>query len=216
MQLAFKPARLTGFAILAVAGATALSVGACSSHNDKSSEKSSAASANGQESVSGLIASVSGSTVKVTQESGTATVEFSPQTKFQALTGDKLSSVADGNCVAVWTTPPAGGGDVIATAVRRVLPVAGKCPQAPTGPGDKALRGTVASVTGDRITVTGADDKQTAVAVDDKTWYTQVGVSNAKALAQGKCISASGATKDGHGALQAAQIVVTPASNSKC
>ena len=30
MQLTFKPARLTGFAILAVASATALSVGACS------------------------------------------------------------------------------------------------------------------------------------------------------------------------------------------
>ena len=35
MQLTFEPARLTGFAILAVAGATALSVGACSSHNDE-------------------------------------------------------------------------------------------------------------------------------------------------------------------------------------
>ena len=37
MKLTFEPARLTGFAILAVAGATALSVGACSSSHDEKS-----------------------------------------------------------------------------------------------------------------------------------------------------------------------------------
>ncbi len=76
MKLTFEPARLTGFAILAVAGATALSVGACSSSH-KSSDTSSPASANGEDSVIGLVASVSGNTVEVTQSTGTAKVDVS-------------------------------------------------------------------------------------------------------------------------------------------
>ena len=82
MQLTFEPARLTGFAILALAGATALSVGACSSsHDEKSPATSSPASAKGKVEVHGLIASVSGNAVQVTQTTGTATVDVSPSTR---------------------------------------------------------------------------------------------------------------------------------------
>ncbi len=40
MHVTFEPARLTGFAILAVVGATALSVGACGSSNNAKSPAS--------------------------------------------------------------------------------------------------------------------------------------------------------------------------------
>src|SRR5690349_15152084 len=102
MQLTFKPARLAGFGILAVASATALSLGACSSH--KSSDTSSSSSANGPNSVSGLIASVSGNTVEVTEAAGTAKVDVSSSAKITEFTQAQLSDVAAGNCVAVDST----------------------------------------------------------------------------------------------------------------
>ena len=109
MQLTFEPARLTGFAILAVAGVTALSVGACSSSNNaKSPATSSPASANGKAEVRGLIASVSGNAVQVTETTGTATVDVSPSTKVTENITAQLSDVAAGNC-RNRATEPAGG-----------------------------------------------------------------------------------------------------------
>ncbi len=122
MQLTFEPARLTGFAILAVAGATALSVGACSSSNNAKSPatSSSPAAANGKDkdSVHGLIASVSGNAVQVTETTGTATVDVSPSTKVTEYTKAQLTDVAAGNCVSVVAKPaPAPGGPVTAVSV---------------------------------------------------------------------------------------------------
>ena len=132
MQLTFEPARLTGLAILAVAGATALSVGACSSsHDEKSPATSSPAAANGKAVVHGLIASVSGNAVQVTEATGTATVDVSPSAKISESTPAQLSDVAGGNCVTVVSTPaPAPGGPVTAVAVH-LSPQGGdgKCPQ---------------------------------------------------------------------------------------
>src|ERR1700753_2967247 len=103
MQLTFEPARLTGLAILAVASATALSVGACSSsHDSKSQATSSAASSpapsNGKnkDSVHGQVASVSGNAVQVTEASGTATVDVGPSAKVTDYTKAQLTDVAAG------------------------------------------------------------------------------------------------------------------------
>ena len=120
MQLTFEPARLTGFAILAVASATALSVGACSSsHDEKSPATSSPAAAKGKDSVNGLIASVSGNAVQVTQTTGTATVDVSPSTKVTEYTKAQLTDIAAGNCVSVVVQArPAPGGAATAISVQ--------------------------------------------------------------------------------------------------
>ena len=220
MQLTFEPARLTGLAILAVAGATALSVGACSSsHDEKSPATSSPAAAKGKDSVHGLIASVSGNAVQVTEATGTATVDVSPSAKISETTTAQLSDVAAGNCVNVGATPaPAPGGPVTAVAVHLSPPGGdGKCPQPKTGPA--RVIGTVASVAGNTINVTVTDANgnpaQTSVTVTDKTHYSKGASATSQAIAQGKCITAQG-TKDGGGTLQATAVALSPAHDGKC
>lgn len=86
--------RLTRFAILTVAGATALSVAACGSSNNASQTSTSTststvtstttapAPAQGEAKVSGLIASVAGNSIQVTKQDNTnATVNFTSTTK---------------------------------------------------------------------------------------------------------------------------------------
>ena len=99
----------------------------------------------------------------------------------------------------------------------------GKCPQPktiasgspgallPAGP--PKVIGTVASVAGNTINVTVTDangnPSQTAVTVTDKTHYSKGAPATSQAIAQGKCITASG-TKDGGGTLQATLSPWTP------
>jgi hypothetical protein len=234
MQLTFEPARLTGFAILAVAGAAALSVGACSSsHDEKSPATSSAASSpaaskgKNKDSVEGQVASVSGNAVQVTEHSGTATVDVSPSAKVTEYTKAQLTDVAAGNCVRLVAKPaPAPGGPATAISVQLNPPAGdGKCPQpkpaaagSPGAPGpDKPFPavGTVASVEGNNIKVAVNDangnPSQTEATVTDKTQYTKGVAATPQAVAQGKCITARG-TKDGGGTLQATLVTLTPAN----
>jgi hypothetical protein len=218
MQLTFEPARLTGFAILAVAGATALSVGACSSSNNaKSPDTSSPASAHAKDSVRGLIASVSGNAVQVTETTGTATVDVSPSTKVIEYTKAQLTDVAAGNCVSVTSTPaPAPGGAVAAQSVQLSPPGGdGKCPQ-PKNVLPRKVIGTVASVAGETINVTVADangnPSETHVTVADTTRYQKQAPATSQAIAQGKCITALG-TKNGGGTLQATVVSLGPTNN---
>jgi Domain of unknown function (DUF5666) len=239
MQLTFEPARLTGFAILAVAGATALSVGACSSSKNAKSPAtsspatSSPASAKAQGVVQGLIASVSGNSAQVTEKSGAATVDFSPSTKVIEYSNAQLTDVAVGNCVRVNfepAPPPGGAGTATAVQLNPSPGGDGKCPQPKTlasgSPGAllpagplQAVVGTVASVAGNTISVTNTDangnPSQTEVTVTDKTQY-QKGISEtSQAIAQGKCINASG-TKDSGGTLQAWSVDLGPVTNGGC
>jgi hypothetical protein len=226
MQLTFERARLTGFAILAVASATALSVGACSSHNDKSPATSSPASAKGGASVSGLVESVSGNSVKVTETNGTATVDVSPKTKVTEFTKAQLTDIAAGNCVTVVGKPASTPGGAVPANAVQVTPAGGdgKCPQPKTGPykpktGPYKVIGTVASVAGDTIHVNFTDangnPSSTDVTVTDTTRYTKHVSANSKAIAQGKCITANG-NKDGGGTLQAMRVALRPAEDGKC
>lgn len=221
MQLMFRPARLTGFAILAVAGATALSVGACSS---KSPDKSSPSSANDEAKVYGLVASVSGGAVQVTEATGTAAVDVSPSAKIIENTNAQLTDVAAGNCVRVVPTAASAPGGAVAAKSVVLTPQGGngKCPQpknaaAPT-PGAPPP-GTVASVAGNIIHVTVTDangnPSQTDVTVSDATHYIKQASATAEAIAQGKCITALG-TKDGGGTLQATIVALGPSAAGKC
>ncbi len=215
MQLTFEPARLTGLAILVVAGATALSVGACSSSNNaKSPATSSPAAANGKDSVHGLIASVSGNAVQVTETTGTATVDVSPSTKVTEYTTARLTDIAAGNCVNVFATPAAApGGPVTANSVQLTLQGGdGKCPH-PKNAQPRRVIGTVASVAGDTINVAVTDangnPSETHVTVADTTRYSKAASATSQAIAQGKCITGLG-TKDGGGTLQATVVLLGP------
>ncbi|BBX44502.1 hypothetical protein GCM10009641_54820 [Mycobacterium cookii] len=241
MPATIPTAQLSRIAIFAVAGAAALSLAACGSSNDAkpraASPTSSAATSSpsakpeGKDWVKGMIDSVSGSTIQVSQKSGAATVDFTPSTKVAELTPAQLTDVTTGSCVSVRPdhhSDSPGGSAITAGAVRISTAVDGKCP-APKQQGGAATtpppgqhrqtRGQVASVAGNTITVNSVDSSgnssQFSVTVTDTTKYTKKTAADAQAIAQGKCLTALG-TKDGGGALQATAITVQQADNGQC
>jgi hypothetical protein len=141
-----KPRRAR-FAMFAVAGATALSIAACSSNTASPPSSSSTAPSssatttaappttssgphNGEAHFTGLIESVSGNTAQVNNtEKGKTTVGFSPSTKISEATQAALTDVTAGTCISVQPSRD-GGQPVTAMAVRISEPVDGKCPQA--------------------------------------------------------------------------------------
>ena len=221
----------TRFGILALAGVATLSLAACGTSNKATPAQpasptspavSTPAPANGNQRVAGLISSVAGDTIQVTQKSGTATVDFTPATKVSEVTAAGLPDVTAGNCVNIRPTRdnPQNGATITAAAVRISPAVNGQCaqpPQPPAGaPKHPPVQGTVASVAGNTITVnnTGGGASQTTVTVSDKTRYTKEAAANSQAIAQGKCMTAQGT--EGSGALQATTIALRPASDGKC
>lgn len=204
------------------------------------STTTSPAPASGEARVSGLIASVAGNSIRVTKEdNSTAAVNFTSTTKVTETTPAALTDVTSGSCVTVRPTQPAQGGQPVTAASVKVSPsVNGACPAKPAGqgsgpssttpapPGSPApapkpapVRGSVASVSGNTINVTGTDPSgnttQTAVTVDGKTKYSKQASATADAIAQGKCLWARG-TMDNGGALQATSINVRQSTDGKC
>ncbi|WP_197089803.1 DUF5666 domain-containing protein [Mycobacterium nebraskense] len=204
------------------------------------STTTSPAPANGEARVSGLIASVAGNSIEVTKEdNSTAAVNFTSTTKVTETTPAALTDVTSGSCVTVRPTQePQGGQPVTAASVKVSPSVNGACPAKPAGqgsgpgsttpppPGSPAptpkpapVRGSVASVAGNTINVTGTDASgnttQTAVTVDDKTKYSKQASATTDAIAQGKCLWARGTMGSG-GTLQATSINVRQASDGKC
>jgi hypothetical protein len=80
------------------------------------------------------------------------------------------------------------------------------------------LQGSVASVTGNTITVAGTDASgnttQTPVTVDDQTKYSKLTTATPASITQGKCVNARG-TLD-NGTLQATSIKLRAAADGKC
>jgi Domain of unknown function (DUF5666) len=236
MSAISTPARLTRLAIFTLTGATVLSVAACGASTttkppsaagptSSAATSSPPASANGKAWVNGMIASVSGDAIQVTQQSGNAIVDFTPSTKITEITPGQLTDVTAGSCVAVHPTrDSAGNGGAITAQFVRVSPaVDGKCqePKHPAGGNAKhrAVSGTVATVAGNTITVNATDadgnSSQSNVTVTDTTKYTRQTATDAQALGQGKCVAARG-TKDDSGTLQATSISVQQADNGTC
>ncbi|HEY6857623.1 MAG TPA: DUF5666 domain-containing protein [Mycobacterium sp.] len=245
MHATSPTARLSRLAILAVTGATALSVAACGASNNAKptsanptgsypTSSSPSASAKGKDWVSGLIDSVSGNTIQVSQRSGTATVDFTPSTVVSEVTAAHLTDVTAGSCVSVHPgrrSVSTSGGGITARSVRVSTAVDGKCPQPnqPAGADDtpapgaparhREIGGQVTSVAGNTITVNstdpGGNSSQTSVTVTDTTKYTKQTTADAQALAQGKCVAAHGTTDNG-GTLQATTITVQQADNGTC
>jgi hypothetical protein len=230
MSVTSPPARLTRLAILTLTGATALSVAACGASNTSkpatsasptssaATSSSPSASANGKSWVSGMIASVSGDAIQVSQQTGTATVDFTPSTKITEVTPGQLTDVTAGSCVVVIPSRESAdtGGATTAQFVRVSPAVDGKCAEPKHHAG---LAGTVASVSGTTITVNSTDangnGSPSTVTVTDTTKYTKQAATDAQALAQGRCVAARG-TKDDSGTLQATAISVQQADNGSC
>jgi hypothetical protein len=74
-------------------------------------------------------------------------------------------------------------------------------------------------VAGNTINVDGTDvngnPAQVHLTLTDQTHYTKGAPATSQAIAQGKCIMASG-TKDGGGTLKATNVTLTAANDGKC
>jgi Domain of unknown function (DUF5666) len=222
-----KP-RSVRLAIYAVTGVVTLSIAACStSHNQNSGQPSTPASPTsvvpkpppappvGHDVVEGLVRSVSGNRIQLTQRDRTAAaVDFTPSTMVTELSSAALTDVKPGSCVDVKAASQSGppGGGITAESVEISPSEGGKCPP-PIGPAESpSVNGIVDSVTGNTIAVNGIDPTgkatHTTVTVITTTTYTKHAVTNAQAIQNGKCLAAQG-TKDG-GVLHAATIDLEP------
>ncbi len=137
--------RLTRFAVIAVAGATVVSLSACGSSNNSSPSTSTSTSSssvtstatsaapNAQAWVHGLIASVAGNSIQVTKEdNSTAAVNFTSTTKVTEANPATLADVTPGSCVSVKPTKgSAPGQPVTAASVKISESVNGACPKPP-------------------------------------------------------------------------------------
>lgn len=232
---------LTRYWMLAVVGITALSCAACGSSTKTPASSSATSSApssaaaepsqapakiNGEDEVSGSIASVSGSTIEVSGANGAATVSFSESTKVMELTPATLAGITPGLCVTIRPASGAEGGTVVADAVVVGASSGGECKK--TGGADNAglpasplggFRGTVDSVTGTTIAMTtfGTDGStiNTTVQTNDLTLFADRHRVKADAIVEGKCIIAGG-TNDTGGVLQAQTINLPLVVNGAC
>jgi hypothetical protein len=167
----------------------------------------------GKDHIEGLVRSVSGNTIQLTQrDRSAATVDFTPQTMVTELSSAALTDVKPGSCVDVRSAPQSAspGGAITAESVEISPAVANRCPP-PPGPA-AAVYGTVDSVAGNAIKVNTIDltgkTTHSTVSVIDTTTYTKHAVTNAQAVQNGKCMAAQG-TKDGS-VLRAATIDLEP------
>ncbi|WP_197519275.1 DUF5666 domain-containing protein [Mycobacterium sp. E2327] len=140
--------------------------------------------------VEGLVQSVTGGTIQLRTRTGSATVDFTPQTRVVETSPAQLADVTPGSCVNVRATPQSAPtpGAVTAQSVTVTPAVDGKCPP-PAG-----FYGTVSSVSGNTIAVSGIGPQPTPtnVTVADTTSYQKQTASDAQAITNGKCMGAQG------------------------
>ncbi|ORW48046.1 hypothetical protein AWB90_11815 [Mycobacterium paraense] len=140
--------------------------------------------------VEGLVQSVSGGTIQLRTRTGSATVDFSPSTRVVEVTPAKLADVTPGSCVNVRATPQSAptGGSITAQAVTVTSAVDGKCPP------PAEFYGTVSSVSGNTIAVSGMGPQPTptTVTVANSTSYQKQTPSDSQAITNGKCMGAQG------------------------
>ncbi|MUL65252.1 hypothetical protein BOO86_12310 [Mycobacterium sp. CBMA 234] len=220
--------RARRYGVATLAGFAALSLAACGSSSTPSTSSTAASSSSsaapapggkgGKDRVSGLVNSVSGGTVSVTGKDGPATVNITSSTRVTQMGPGQLTDVTAGECVAVRPVKDSDNGPAVTAANVMVRQAGnGQCGQK-NEKGDKhehGIGGTVASVNGNTIVVTAADNSQTTVTVTPDTHYTKSAAADVKAIATGMCLGARG-TKDGNGVLQATFAMVRPAVNGAC
>lgn len=142
--------------------------------------------------VEGMVQSNSGGTIGLRTRTGSATVDYTPQTLVVEVTPAKLADVTPGSCVNIKATPQSAPppGAITAQTVTVTQSADGKCPP-PAG-----FYGTVASVSGNTIAVNGlgpgGPGAATNVTVADSTSYQRQTPSDAQAITNGKCMGAQG------------------------
>ncbi|MEB3023241.1 DUF5666 domain-containing protein [[Mycobacterium] crassicus] len=175
--------------------------------------------------VVGPVSSVSGNTFEVAGSSGVATVALTDSTRILESVPAQLGEITAGSCIKAGATPdsaPADSGAITAKFVAITTAVDGKCPERPAATADapappahhRGVRGVVDSVSGDTLTVTGANG-QTTVTVNDSTHFRRMITVSAPSISPGKCAAARGA-KDGEGVLQATRVTVWSANGGDC
>jgi hypothetical protein len=210
--------------VVALIAIAAVLIAACGSSSTPSSPSPAASAtssvagtpnAKPSDHVAGLIATVSGTTVAVTQRSGSATVDFTNATKVSEIDPAQLSDVTSGSCVTIRPTRDSQPNGPVTARTVIVSPADnGQCAQPHDGQNGRGVRGTVAPVNGATLAVTTAGN-QTNVIVNSDTTYAKRVASNSQAISVGKCIAARG-TNDTNGTLQATAITVRPAGNRLC
>jgi hypothetical protein len=213
-----------------LAAVTVWSIAACDSSNNQNSTQHGTAASQpssaakppppppppppvGKDHIEGLVRSVSGDTIQLTQrDRSAATVELTPQTMVTELSSAALTDVKPGSCVDVRPAPQGAspGGAITAESVEISPAIAHTCPPPPGLPG--AVYGIVDSVADNAIKVNTVDPTgkttHSTVNVINTTTYTKHAVTNAQAVQNGKCMAAQG-TKDGS-VLRAATIDLEP------
>ena len=164
----------------------------------------------------GLVGTVSGGTVTVSEPNGSATVNVTPSTKVTQLSQGQLADITAGQCLLVNPTKDSGAPpSVTAEAVLFGAPDNGHCGR-PGGNGPaRRLGGTVASVNGNSIVLTLADNSQATVTVTPTTRYAKRAAAAPSAITAGQCLAARG-QKDSNGVLQAGYVGLRPANNGRC
>ncbi|MCW2624555.1 hypothetical protein [Mycobacterium sp.] len=214
------------YRIIALTSAAALAIAACSSSTAPAPATTASATAvpsspattakpnKPGDRVEGLIASVSGNTIQVTEKNSTARIDFTNQTALSEIDQAQLSDVTAGSCVGIRPTRDSQPNGPITARTVLVSPAGnGQCPQAQDGRG---VRGTVAAVNGNTIAVaTASNPSPTTVGINGDTGYAKRVAANPQAITAGKCITGRG-TNDSSGALQATSITVRPAGNRPC
>ena len=164
----------------------------------------------------GIVGTVSGGTVTVTEQSGSATVNVTPSTKVTQLTQGQRSDITAGECLMVSPTKDSGQPPAVtAAAVLFGAPDNGQCGHPNGNPPGRRLSGTVASVNGNSIVLIATDNSQTTVTVTPNTRYAKRVAADGSAIAAGQCLAARG-DKDSSGVLQATYVSVRPANNGQC
>ncbi len=142
--------------------------------------------------VEGLVESVSGNAIQLRTRTGSATVDFATATRVVDQTPAQLTDVTPGSCINVRATPQSAPppAAITAQAVTITPAIDGKCPP-PTG-----FYGTVTSVSGDTIALSGLGPAPTNVTVANATTYTKQMPSSSDAITNGKCLGAQGTNSD--------------------
>ncbi len=209
-------------------GATALCTVACSSSDDHSAKPAATAAHQpssalpppppppppmGKDHVEGLVRSVAGDAIQLTQRDRTAaTVDFTPQTMVTELSAAAMVDVKPGGCVTIKPAPQdaGAGGAVTAESVEISPAVAQRCPPPPNPAA--TVFGLVDSVTDSAIKINSIDPAgkttHSTVTVTATTTYTKHAVVDAHEVQNGKCMAAQGTTAGG--VLRAASIDLEP------
>ncbi|AQT81688.1 hypothetical protein B1R94_24195 [Mycolicibacterium litorale] len=158
----------------------------------------------------GTVTAVTGNTIAVRAKTGPPTVEITPSTKIFQVNPAQLTDVTAGSCADIRLAAAAAGG--AAQPAKQITVSAatnGKCPESSS---ERVLRGTIAAVTGQSVSL--VNSSAGATAVDQNTKYFKQVATTALAITPGACLSSVGPVGP-NGVQQATKATVGPPAGPK-